>query len=340
MSENGTSEPLAGTTVAELATTFVGPYCAALMARMGAEVIKVESPGGDIVRAIGSGRNVGMGPIFLNAKHRKRSLALDLKQESGRPAMLWVLAGSDVFLTNMRPAALARLGLTHGDLEPLNPRLNHCVLPGVGSTGPYRNHAAYDVIQAISGAAAIQGGTGEREYVRAPGADKTVALMALSASSPPWSPGETPVAGSRWRYRCSRPWLPSLYWYSRAGMSCNRPRGRSATTDRIPVPQALPERRRPSHRRHLHRSPVGLVLRLHRPSRCGRWPAVQGRHRRDRAHRRPLPARRALACPAPASRKNLRACRAPHRGRPQDGSVAGAVLRAPGTSDPVGVPAR
>lgn len=160
----------------------MGPYCTLLMAQMGAEVIKVESPDGDIVRDIGTGTNPGMGPTFLGANHGKRSVALDLKHPAGRNALLRVLASSDVFITNMRPDAIARLGLTSTEVEEANPRLIYCTLPGFGSRGPYRNHAAYDdVIQAISGIAAVQGGAGPPEYVRSPVADKATGLMAMGS---------------------------------------------------------------------------------------------------------------------------------------------------------------
>lgn len=174
--------PLAGLTVLDLTTTFMGPYCTMIMAQMGANVIKVEAPDGDIVRWIGAGRNAGMGPIFLGANHGKRSIALDLKHPAARPTLLRLIAEADVFITNMRPAAISRLDLEHEALEAVNPRLVYCTLPGFGVRGPYRDRAAYDdVIQAVSGTAAVQGGTGAPQYVRTPIADKAVALFAVGA---------------------------------------------------------------------------------------------------------------------------------------------------------------
>ena len=79
----------------------MGPYCTLVLARMGADVVKVEAPDGDIVRFIGGGRNPGMGPIFLATNHGKRSVALDLKQPEGRAVLLRLLADADVFVTNM-----------------------------------------------------------------------------------------------------------------------------------------------------------------------------------------------------------------------------------------------
>ena len=108
--------PIAGIRIIDLSTTFMGPYCTLVLARMGADVVKVEAPDGDIVRFIGGGRNPGMGPIFLATNHGKRSVALDLKQPEGRAVLLRLLADADVFVTNMRPSALAKLELRYEDL--------------------------------------------------------------------------------------------------------------------------------------------------------------------------------------------------------------------------------
>jgi crotonobetainyl-CoA:carnitine CoA-transferase CaiB-like acyl-CoA transferase len=174
--------PLSGLKVVDLTTTFMGPYCTALMARMDADIIKIEAPGGDIVRDIGGGRNPGMGPIFLNANHGKRSVALDLKRPEGLAVLRRLVAEADVFVTNMRPAAIRRLGLSYDELARVNRRLVYAALLGFGSSGPYSDDAAYDdVIQAVCGMASTQGGSAEPSYVRSPVADKAVALMALSA---------------------------------------------------------------------------------------------------------------------------------------------------------------
>jgi crotonobetainyl-CoA:carnitine CoA-transferase CaiB-like acyl-CoA transferase len=174
--------PIAGIRIIDLSTTFMGPYCTLVLARMGADVVKVEAPDGDIVRFIGGGRNPGMGPIFLATNHGKRSVALDLKQPEGRAVLLRLLADADVFVTNMRPSALAKLELRYEDLQQLNPRLVHCSLTGFDGAGPYRDYAAYDdVIQAVSGLAVTQGEPGPPAYVRSPVTDKIVGLMGVNA---------------------------------------------------------------------------------------------------------------------------------------------------------------
>jgi crotonobetainyl-CoA:carnitine CoA-transferase CaiB-like acyl-CoA transferase len=175
--------PLAGIRVVDLTTTFLGPYTTMLMARMGADVVKVETHDGDVLRHVGSGRSPAMGPIFLAANHGKRSIALDLKSPGGRDAMRALVGGADAFVTNMRPLAVARLGLGPDELCRADERLVYVALRGFGEGGPYRDRAAYDdVVQAASGLAALQGGD-EPTYVRSVVADKTVAVMGLAAVS-------------------------------------------------------------------------------------------------------------------------------------------------------------
>lgn len=182
MREPYTTGPLAGVRVIDLTTTFMGPYCTLLMAQMGAEVIKVEAPGGDVVRGVGVGGDAGLGPVFLNANRGKRSIVLDLKDEADHRTLLGLIATADVFVHAMRPRAAARLGIGPDDVAAANPRCVYSALQGFGSAGPYRDKAAYDdVIQAVCGLADVQGTAGEPAYVRTPIADKVVGLMALSA---------------------------------------------------------------------------------------------------------------------------------------------------------------
>ncbi|MGW9131861.1 CaiB/BaiF CoA transferase family protein [Streptomyces sp. NPDC055681] len=175
--------PLAGVRVVDLSSTFMGPYCTMLLAQWGADVVKVEPPGGDVVRYIGDVRGTGMGPVFLNVNRGKRSVRLDLKRDGAAEVLERLIAGADVFIHNVRPAAARRLGISGDDVLRANPRAVYCGLRGFGPGGPYEDRPAYDdVIQAASGMAAVQGGlSGSAEYVRTAAADKIVGLMAAAA---------------------------------------------------------------------------------------------------------------------------------------------------------------
>nr|WP_207223610.1 CoA transferase [Pseudonocardia sediminis] len=168
--------PLTGVRVVDLTTTFMGPYCTLLLAQMGADVIKVETPVGDVVRYIADDRGTGMGPVFLTTNQGKRSIVLDLKAPAGRAALLCLVGTADVFVHNIRPDAVQRLGIGYEAVATTNPRTVYCAVRGFGTDGPYRDKAAYDdVIQAGCGMAAVQGGpvspptSGPRSPTRPPG---------------------------------------------------------------------------------------------------------------------------------------------------------------------------
>jgi crotonobetainyl-CoA:carnitine CoA-transferase CaiB-like acyl-CoA transferase len=137
-------KPLDGLKVVDLTTVLMGPFATQTLGDMGADVIKVEAPGGDSVRAIGPARHPGMGPIFLNVNRSKRSLVLDLKNPQGLEALLAVCRDADVLVFNIRPKAMARLGLSYETLAALNPRLIYVGLIGYDQRGPYAARPAYD----------------------------------------------------------------------------------------------------------------------------------------------------------------------------------------------------
>ena len=174
--------PLADLTVVELTSTFLGPYCAVLLAQLGARVVKVEPPEGDIIRYVADERDSGLGPAFLNFNRGKESVVLDLVSPEGRAALDLLIDSADVFLHNMRPAAMRKLGIDPDTVLARNPRVVYCHAVGYGSGGPYRDEPAYDdVVQGVSGLAAVQGGSGEPQFVRTQVVDKTVGVMALAA---------------------------------------------------------------------------------------------------------------------------------------------------------------
>lgn len=145
--------PLAGVRVLDLTTVVLGPYATQLLAELGAEVIKLEPPEGDNMRHVGAMRNPGMGHIHLNLNRGKRSLVLDLKKPAAREAALRLAERADVLVSNIRPAAMKRLGLGYDEVAARNPRIIYASACGFSQKGPYADKPAYDDL--IQGATAI-----------------------------------------------------------------------------------------------------------------------------------------------------------------------------------------
>ncbi|MEL0018833.1 MAG: CoA transferase, partial [Rickettsiales bacterium] len=166
--------PLSGIRILDLTTVAFGPYATQILGDYGAEVIKVESPEGDITRGIAPFRNAGMGHFFLMSNRNKRCIVLDLKQPQGRDAFLRLVATVDAVVCSVRPAAMERLGLGYEDCRAVNPGLVYMALVGFGQAGPYAKRPAYDdIIQGMSGMAAMQGGRdGDPRFVNASVCDK------------------------------------------------------------------------------------------------------------------------------------------------------------------------
>jgi crotonobetainyl-CoA:carnitine CoA-transferase CaiB-like acyl-CoA transferase len=145
--------PLDGIRILDLSAVVMGPYATQILGDLGADVIKLEPPGGDNMRAVGPMRNPGMGAIYLHLNRNKRSIALDLKAESGREACLALARSADVLLYNTRPQAMARLGLSYEDVAAVNPGIVYVGAYGFGSAGRYAGRPAYDDL--IQGMTAI-----------------------------------------------------------------------------------------------------------------------------------------------------------------------------------------
>jgi len=150
--------PLTGKKILEISHMLAGPYCGMLLADLGADVIKIESGEGDIARSTGPH---ALGPYniyFASLNRNKKSVLLDLKTPDGRSAFEELVANADALITNLRPDAIERLGLTYDALRGLNPRLVCVSLTGFGLTGPYRDNPAYDyIIQALCGVMMLSG---------------------------------------------------------------------------------------------------------------------------------------------------------------------------------------
>jgi crotonobetainyl-CoA:carnitine CoA-transferase CaiB-like acyl-CoA transferase len=176
--------PLAGVTVVDMTTVVMGPYATQILGDLGAEVIKVEAPGGDNVRHVGPMRNRGMGHMFLHLNRNKKSIVLDLKQPAGRDALLRIAVKADVLIYNIRPQAMQRLRLGYADVAAINPRILYVGAYGYGQQGPYAAKPAYDdLIQGMTGLPwlAQQAGSGDPRYIPATLADRIVGLHAAYA---------------------------------------------------------------------------------------------------------------------------------------------------------------
>jgi crotonobetainyl-CoA:carnitine CoA-transferase CaiB-like acyl-CoA transferase len=161
---SGTDEgrgPLAGIRVLEACHVLAGPYCGMLLADLGADVIKIESPQGDLARTVGPHSIGPHNAYFASLNRNKRSVCLDLATEEGQEGLHRLATGAHAVITNMRPAAIKKLGLTYDALRKWNERIVCVALTGYGLDGPYADRPAYDyVIQALVGVMAITGDPG------------------------------------------------------------------------------------------------------------------------------------------------------------------------------------
>src|SRR5258707_1703189 len=151
--------PLAGVRVVALEQAVAAPFCSRQLADMGADVIKIERPdGGDFARGY-DGALGGLSAYFAWLNRGKRSVALDLKQPAGRDVLLRLLARADIFVHNLAPGAVDRLGCGYEPLAEQCQRLIWCEISGYGPDGPYRDKKAYDLlVQAEAGVVSITGG--------------------------------------------------------------------------------------------------------------------------------------------------------------------------------------
>ena len=155
------AKPLAGIKVIELANFIAGPLCGTLLADMGADVIKVEPPKGDMSRATPPIRN-GESVSFVALNRNKRSLVLDLKRPEATEILLKLAAQPDVFIEAYRPGALEKLGLGGTHVKAVNPRIVYTSVSGFGQSGPYRRRAGVNlIIEAFSGMLSVTGEPGK-----------------------------------------------------------------------------------------------------------------------------------------------------------------------------------
>src|SRR6267142_5616620 len=150
-------KPLQGILVIELANFIAGPLAGTLLADMGADVVKIEPPKGDMGRAMPP-QTQGESVSFVALNRNKRSLVLDLKRPEARDILLKLAAKSDVFLEAYRPGALEKIGLGAADVKAVNPKIVYTSVSGFGQSGPYRRRAGVNlIIEAFSGALSVTG---------------------------------------------------------------------------------------------------------------------------------------------------------------------------------------
>ncbi|WP_420102767.1 CaiB/BaiF CoA transferase family protein [Bosea sp. (in: a-proteobacteria)] len=178
--------PLAGVRVLDLTAIVMGPLATQVLGDLGADVIKIEPPEGDVLRRAGAPPGSDLGPLFVHLNRNKRSVVLDLKGAEGKAALLRLAGEADVLVHSMRPQAMARLGLGYEALSAMNHRLIYAGLFGFGQRGPYAEQGAFDdLIQAVSGLADLVGrlSDGRPRYVPANIADRSVGLYAFGLIS-------------------------------------------------------------------------------------------------------------------------------------------------------------
>lgn len=176
---------LDGIRIIDLSTVIAGPLCGRILGDYGADVIKVEPPGGDPLRISVPARNPKMGAFHLLLNRNKRVITLDLKKPEAIEVVLKLAAGADALIHNMRPQALDRLGLSFERLNSINPRLVLTNIIGFGRAGRYRDRPAYDdLIQAMSGIASLptRDGQGIPRYLPMNAVDRLTAITAAHAT--------------------------------------------------------------------------------------------------------------------------------------------------------------
>lgn len=178
------SGPLTGVRIIDLTTVVMGPFATQILADLGADVVKVEAPEGDVLREITPMRHAGMGHIFLHHNRNKRSIVLDLKQEAGREALLRLARTADVLIYNVRPQAMRRLRLAYEDVAAVNPRIIYVGAYGYSESGRYAGQPAYDdLIQGMAALPSIfaDAGADRPRYVPTAIADRITGLAAVNA---------------------------------------------------------------------------------------------------------------------------------------------------------------
>ncbi|WP_425991700.1 CaiB/BaiF CoA transferase family protein [Afipia sp. DC4300-2b1] len=179
------SRPLDHIRILDLTSVVMGPYACQLLGDHGADVVKIESPDGDVMRLSGPMKNPGMGHLYLSTNRSKRSVVIDLKKAAGREIFLKLAKDADIILYNIRPKAMARLGLSYEDIYKVNPKIIYVGAFGFSQRRPYAARPAYDdLIQGMSGLPwlSMKAGAQEPRYAPIILADRIVGLQVAFAT--------------------------------------------------------------------------------------------------------------------------------------------------------------
>jgi len=178
------TQPLDGVRIIDLSSVVMGPFATQLLGDLGADVVKVEPPDGDILRHIAPMKHPAMGHIYLHHNRNKRSIVLDLKKPEGLEALQKLLKTADVLFYNVRPQAMKRLKLSYEDVTAINPQIIYVGAYGFSQRGPYAAQPAYDdLIQGMSAMPALfhEAGASSPRYAPLAIADRITGLAAVNA---------------------------------------------------------------------------------------------------------------------------------------------------------------
>lgn len=180
--ENPLAGALKGLRVVDFSQVAAGPLSGMLLGDLGADVIKVETPSGDIGRTLGPPFIDGESPIYLAVNRNKRGVVIDLKTPEGLRQARTLIRGADILIESFRPGVAARLGIGFEDARKLSPRLVYCSVSAYGQTGPWSGKPGVDgVLQAVTGLMSITGAAGDPSKVQAPIVDMVTGYLATMA---------------------------------------------------------------------------------------------------------------------------------------------------------------
>ncbi len=153
--------PLENITVLDFTQIMAGPFCTMLLADMGADIIKIEKPGGDDIRGIGPPFINGESAAFLQINRNKRSIVMDLKHPDSYDVICRMISKADVIVQNFRPGVMEKLNLEYDSVRKLNQSIIYCSISGFGTTGPYKKRPGFDLVtQGMSGIMSLTGEPG------------------------------------------------------------------------------------------------------------------------------------------------------------------------------------